>query len=141
MTTIREPRTERRAETSQAWAVGGVIFAGTLMILNGALAIIQGISAVRKDNIFVTTPNYLLHWNATNWGWVHIVLGAVAVLAGLFIFTGSILARVVGITFAVFSLFANFFFLPYYPLWSLVIIALDVFVIWALATARRPDRI
>jgi uncharacterized membrane protein len=141
MTTIREPRTERRAETSQRWAVGGVIFAGTLLILNGALAIIQGISAVNKDNIFVAAPNYLLHWNAANWGWVHIVLGAVAVLAGLFVFTGSILARAVGITFAVFSLFANFFFLPYYPLWSLVIIALDVFVIWALATARRPDRI
>ena len=60
-------------------------------------------------------------------------------LAGFFLFSGAGWARAVGIVLAVLSAIANFFFLPYYPIWSLVIIALDVFVIWALATVRRTD--
>jgi len=138
MTTMRE--TVRRDETEQSWAVGGLIFAGTLMVVTGVLAIFQGIAAVNKDNIYFTKADYALHWNTADWGWVHIVLGSVAVIAGLYIFTGSIVARAIGIMFAAFSLFANFFFIPYYPFWSLVIMALDVFVIWALATARTPYR-
>jgi hypothetical protein len=61
------------------------------------------------------------------------------VLTGFFLFTGATWARAVGIGLAVLSGIANFFFLPYYPIWSLAIIAADIFIIWALATVRVPD--
>jgi hypothetical protein len=66
------------------------------------------------------------------WGWVHIIVGAIVVLAGFGVFTGNILARIVGVLVAVVSLIANFLWLPVYPVWSIIIITIDVLVIWAL---------
>ena len=72
----------------------------------------------------------------TGWGWIHLILGIVVALAGFYVLSGRLWARIIGITMALFSAIANFFFIPYYPVWSVLIIALDVFVIWALATYR-----
>ena len=118
---------------------GGVIFAATLMIFGGAMAIIEGISAIAKDNLFVSTANYTLRFSVTGWGWIHLIIGIVVVLAGFYLFTGAVWARYIGILVAAVSAFFNFFFIPYYPFWALTLIAIDIFVIWALATARRSD--
>jgi hypothetical protein len=118
---------------------GGVLFAATLMIFGGAMAVIEGIAAIAKDNIFVNTPNYTLKFSLTSWGWIHLIVGALVVLAGFALFTGAAWARLVGIFIAAVSLFANFFFVPYYPFWALTIMAIDIFVIWALATAHSAD--
>jgi hypothetical protein len=123
----------------QAWAIGGTVFAAAMLLLLGIWQIFLGIAAIARGSFFVAADDYLYQFNVTTWGWIHLILGIVAVVTGFFLFSGAAWARGVGIALAVLSAIANFFFLPYYPIWSLAIIALDVFIIWALATVRRPD--
>jgi hypothetical protein len=119
------------------WAVGGAIFASVLMMIAGAFELIAGITAIVKDKFFVTTPNYILTFDVTGWGWIHLVFGALLILAGAFVLRGSLLARIVAIGLVSLSVIANFLFIPYYPFWALLIIAIDVWIIWALATYSR----
>jgi hypothetical protein len=135
-----ESASHSRGTARSMWAVGGMIFAAALLVMNGIWQILLGIAAIAKGSFFVAAPNYLYNdVSVRTWGWIHLVIGAVMALTGFFLFSGATWARAVGITLAVLSAIANFFFLPYYPIWSLAIIALDVFVIWALATVRRPE--
>jgi hypothetical protein len=85
---------------------------------------------------YVSTPNYLLSFNATTWGWIHLIFGVVVAVAGFLVFTGNIFARTVGILLAATQAVINFMWLPYYPIWGIIVIAFDVLVIWALATLR-----
>jgi hypothetical protein len=131
------PTSESR-EIAAGW---GTTFAGAMMIIVGLFEFMQGLVAVVNGNqFFVTTPNYVFQFNAATWGWIHLILGAVIAVAGLFIFTGNILARSLGMFLAGLQALANFMWLPYSPLWSIIIIAIDVFIIWSLATLRmdRP---
>ncbi len=125
----------------RAMVTGGVVFAAVLLIFGGAMAIIEGIAGIAKDNLYVHTPNYTLQFSTTAWGWIHLIIGIVVVLAGFYLFTGATWARWIGILVAAVSLFFQFFFIPYYPFWALTLIAIDIFVIWALATARRTDEV
>ncbi len=120
---------------SQSMARGGVKFAGVLLLLNGAFQFFQGIGAIAHDNIYVGVPNYVFKFDTTAWGWIHLFIGLGVGITGYFLLTDAIWARGVGIGLAALSAFTNFFFLPYYPLWALIIVALDAWVIWALATA------
>ncbi|MEV7287714.1 hypothetical protein AB0O01_24620 [Streptomyces sp. NPDC093252] len=128
------------------WATGGVTFAGVLMLLNGLLVIFQGISAIAADDIYTRVGDYVYKINLTGWGWILLVLGVISVIAGWGILSGATWARVVGIALASLSLVAQFLFLPYQPLWSVFMMAIDVFVIWALAMydpqapPARPDQ-
>jgi hypothetical protein len=119
-------RTERTGWT------GWVAFAGVMMVLGGALAIFQGIVAVANDTWVVWTNTANVVVDLTQWGWIHMAIGVVAVLAGIGVFTGNLAARAVGVVIAGISLLANFLFLPAYPIWALSIMAVDVLVIWAL---------
>jgi hypothetical protein len=127
------------ASTKQAWARGGTVFAATLLLLIGVFQFFQGLSAIMTNNFFVVGPNYTYSINLTTWGWIHLAIGVIAFLAGLALFTGNIVARGFAIGIVAISAIANFFFLPYYPLWSLLIIAVDIFAIWAIATMRRGE--
>lgn len=125
------------SETKEIAAGWGTTFAGAMMIIVGLVEFFQGLVAVINGNqFFVTTPNYVFQLNVTTWGWIHLILGAVIAVAGLFIFTGNILARSLGMFLAGVQALANFVWLPYAPLWSIIIIAIDVFIIWSLATLR-----
>ncbi|MFE9856373.1 hypothetical protein [Streptomyces sp. NPDC005780] len=139
--TSNQPGTARGAATdsSHPFRTGWTAFAAILMIFGGAMAIFQGIAAIAKDDVFVTTRNYVFQFNLTGWGWIHLILGIVIVLAGCALFTGAVWARAVGIVLAGLGALANFIWLPHYPLWSIVLIALDVFIIWALC-AGPGDR-
>jgi hypothetical protein len=117
--------------------VGGVVFAATMMIMAGIFEGLAGLIAIVNNEFFVATRNYLFKFDATTWGWIHLILGIVIGLAGFSLLSGALWARTVGIILAVLSAIANFLFIPYYPFWSLLIIALDVFVIWALASFSR----
>jgi hypothetical protein len=110
------------------------MFAGVLMIIAGLWAIILGISAILNDKVFVTTQGYLYEFDITGWGWVHLILGVLVGGAGIGIIQGATWARAVGIAVASLSLLVNFPFIPHYPVWSILIIALDVLIIWALIT-------
>lgn len=113
------------------WAMGGVLFAGALMIMIGIFQGIAGLAAIADDGFYVVTENYAFDLDPSAWGWIHLLLGVVVALAGFFLIAGRIWAGMVAIALATLSAVANFFFIPYYPFWSLLIIALDVWVIWA----------
>jgi hypothetical protein len=118
-------------------AVGFTVFAGVIMIMAGAFQAITGLVAIFENEFYATTRNYILQFDVTTWGWIHMLLGLVILFAGFGVLSGQTWGRVVGIILAGVSALANFAFIPYYPVWSLVIIALDVFVIWALAAHGR----
>jgi hypothetical protein len=134
-TNARSSTARDTADGRTAWATGGVLFAGMVLILNGLFQLFEGIAAIAKDNIFLAAPQYTLRLNATSWGWIHLILGALIVIVGYFLLTGALWARMTAMFLVAVQLFTNFFFLPYYPIWALVIIALDVFVLWSLAHA------
>lgn len=115
-----------------AWATGFIVFAAVMM-MGGAFQAIAGLVALFHDDFYLTTPNYLLQFDTTTWGWIHLLLGVLVLFASFAVLSGKVWGLTIGIVLAVLSALANFAFIPYYPLWSLVVIALDVFVIWALA--------
>jgi hypothetical protein len=123
-------------ETS-SWAAGGILFAGLMMIMVGIWQALEGLIAIFENEFYVATRNYLFQFDATTWGWIHLILGLLVAFAGWGLLSGRTWARVVAITLAVLSAIANFLWLPYYPFWSLLIIAVDVFVIWAIAAHGR----
>jgi hypothetical protein len=116
-----------------AWASGWVAFAGFILIMAGMFWALSGIAALAEDQFYVLSEEYAFEVDVSTWGWIHLIGGVVAIAAGCFVFTGNILARLFGILVALSSALANFFYIPYYPLWSILIIALNVIVIWALA--------
>jgi hypothetical protein len=126
-------------DTKQAWARGGLIFAATLLILIGVYQFFMGLAAVVRDEFYIVGANYYYTVDTSTWGWIHMGIGVVALLAGFFLFTGATWARWLAIAIVVVSAIANFFYLPYYPLWSMLLIAVDIFAIWAIATARVRD--
>jgi hypothetical protein len=113
-------------------AVGGVVFAGVMMIIIGAFQSIAGLAAIIEDDLFVIGKEYIFELDTTAWGWVHLILGVVILLAGFALFGGKVWAGTFAIILAALSAIANFFYIPHYPFWAILIIALDVWVIWAL---------
>jgi hypothetical protein len=130
----------RGREESSGLAVGFALFAALMMLMAGIWQALAGLIALFENEFYVATRNYLFEFDATTWGWIHLLVGVVVGLAGLGLLAGQTWARVVGIVLAVLSAIANFLFIPYYPFWSLLIIAVDVFVIWALAVHGRELR-
>ncbi|MER6398659.1 MULTISPECIES: hypothetical protein [unclassified Kitasatospora] len=110
------------------------------MVFGGTMAIFEGIAAIAKDDLFVRTNDYVFRFNLTGWGWIHLILGLLVVLAGVMVFTGAVWARAVGVVLAGFSLIANFLWLPYYPFWAIVLIAVNIFIIWALCAGTLRGR-
>lgn len=119
-----------------AWALGISSFAAVLLIMVGLFQVVTGIAAISEESFYVVSENYVFQFNVFTWGWIHLILGAIVALAGLGIFTGATWARVVGVIVALISGISNFMFLPYFPLLSIVIIAVDVAIIWALTSSR-----
>ncbi len=118
-------------------AVGLTVFAAVMLIMIGAFQAIQGLVALVNDTFYVAGEEYIFTFDLTSWGWIHLVLGLLAAVAGYFVLQGKVWARTVGVLVAVGSAVVNFAWLPQYPLWGLAIIALDVFVIWALTVHGR----
>jgi hypothetical protein len=120
------------------WAVGFIYFAAVIMILTGVFQALDGIVSLANKSFYVVpNHNYTYRFNVTSWGWIHIVIGVLLVLAGIGVLRGNVLARVLGIILASLSALANFLWLPYYPFWALLLIAFDFAVIWALAAHGR----
>ena len=120
------------------WAVGGITFAGVMMILIGCFQTIAGLVAIIDDSFYVVTQNYTFDIDTTAWGWIHLLLGILILLSGIYLFKGAAWAAVTAVVLAGLSAILNFFFIPYYPFWSLVLIAMAVWVIWALT---RPGAV
>ena len=133
-----EGTTRRKQEPEPSgWAIGFIMFAGVMMIIAGSFQAFAGLVALFENEFYVKTPNYLLELDATSWGWIHLLLGLLVVIAGFAVLNGMVWGRTIGVVLAVLSAFANFAFIPYSPFWSMLIIAVDIFVIWALTVHGR----
>lgn len=118
---------------------GGVTLAGTLMLCGGFLALLQGVAAIAEDDVYARVGSYVYGLSLVGWGWIHLVLGVLAAVTGAGLLRGSSRARVPGLLLAPLSLVAQFLFLPYEPVWSVVVMAVDVLVIRALASWRAKS--
>jgi hypothetical protein len=121
------------------WVTGGVFFAATMLVIIGVFQALAGIAALANDEFFVVGRNYTFDLDVTGWGVIHLLLGLGIIAAGVALFQRRPWAALVGVAVAALSAVANFFFIPYYPWWSLLIIALDVWVIWALSREGAVD--
>ncbi|SDM18639.1 DUF7144 family membrane protein [Allokutzneria albata] len=129
--TLRSDVTSGRKAT--LW-VGWLLFAGAMMTLVGAFHAIAGVMALIRRDYFVVAPDGLVvQVSYTSWGWVHLLAGVVTVFAGIGVIRGQKWARVFGMVLAGLGALLNFAFLPAYPVWCTVMIAIDVLVIYALA--------
>jgi hypothetical protein len=134
------PRAQRVAAEPTGW-VGWVIFAGVVMITLGAFHIIDGLVALFERGYYlVTSGKLVLHISFTAWGWAHLALGVLFVLVGLGVLAGQLWARVIGIALAVISAIINLAFIAAYPVWGVILIALDIVIIYALAMHGREIR-
>ena len=131
-----DSRDVRASRTTSAW-VGWVVFAGTIAVISGIFTIIQGLVALFDDQYFVVARGELLLLDFTAWGWIHLVVGVVMVLVGFGIIRGSPWGLVGGVVLAGVQAILQLGFLAAYPIWSILIIALDVVVIYALIVHGR----
>jgi hypothetical protein len=119
---------------------GGMRFAAVLLFVVGVLAVLQGISAIAGDSIYASVGKYAYKFNLTAWGWIHLALGVLSAVAGWGVLKDATWGRTLGIWLASVSIVASFLFLVYLPVWSLAIIAVDIFIVWALVSyAGSPE--
>jgi hypothetical protein len=128
----RGPERGERTTEPTGW-VGWVFFGAMMLILLGSFQAIAGLVALFDRGYYLVSRNGLLvHVDYTAWGWVHLIIGLVALAAGIGLMTGRMWARVLGVVIALLSAIVNLGFLAAYPLWSITMIALDVIVIYAI---------
>jgi len=119
------------------FAVGLTVFAAVMMMIVGAFQAIYGLVAIFNDTFYVVGQKWTFSFDITFWGWIHLLIGIIVVGAGIFLLAGATWARVVGVVVASLSAVLNFMSLPYYPVWSILIVAVNVLVIWALTAHGR----
>ncbi len=142
MTEGQEVTTQARSYDERTGWVGWIAFAATMMIIGGSLNILYGLVAVVNDTWvgWNTATSNAVVVDLTAWGWVHMGVGLLLLLAGLGVLSGNVLARTIGVIVAGLSMVANFFFIPVYPWWAITIIVIDALVIWALTAHGREMR-
>jgi hypothetical protein len=136
MTTTQSGR-QTGSDTYSGAAVGLTVTAAVFMILIGTFQAIEGIVALVNDSFYVVGSEYVFEFDVTTWGWIHLILGLIAVFAGIALFQGAVWARTVAVLMASVGIIANFMWMPYYPLWSLTLITFNAFVIWAVTAHGR----
>jgi hypothetical protein len=126
----------RRSDVT-GW-VGWIVFAGFFMIINGIFGGLQGLSALLRDQTyFVVGENGLLTFNYTAWGWIHLILGIVLIFVGIFLLRGAGWARILAVIIVGIHMIAQFGFISSYPVWGIIMIALDALILYALLVHGR----
>jgi hypothetical protein len=119
------------------WAIGWMAFAATMMLVQGTWWAIAGLVALFNDTFFIVGPEYIFRFDVTTWGWVHLSVGLLVFLAGVALLSGAVWARTVGVIMATVAMIAAFAWLPWYPLWAILFVAVSIGVIWALTVHGR----
>ncbi|MET9776781.1 hypothetical protein ABZ023_21370 [Streptomyces sp. NPDC006367] len=132
----------RPGDDTAAWASGGVVLAGVLMLIEGLFGVFNGIAAIAADDVYASVGDYVYKFSLTAWGWIHLILGVLVAVTGWGILKGAAWARGLGVGLVALVVVLQFLWLPYHPLWAIVSIAIGVFVIWSLCTDHggRPAR-
>jgi hypothetical protein len=125
-------QSESAIDNLNGWAVGFIFLGAVMMMLLGSFHIIAGISGLLDDDFYTVRPNFALELDVTAWGWTHIIGGIVLMVSGLGLLTGSVAARMVAIVAVVLACVWNFYSIPYYPVWSILMLAMCIGVLWAL---------
>ena len=128
-----------KIETPTAWEGWG-FFAALMLVLVGTMQIVQGLGAIANPDFFITNGNQLFVFDIATWGWIHLVLGIVSMVVGSGLFNGSSWARVLAIIIVMISFLAQFAFLTVYPIWSIIIMVIDILVIYALTVHGEEVR-
>jgi hypothetical protein len=131
----RSPRSRRRRE--HAWLNGYTVFAVAIMFVLGLWQFLAGLTAVVRDRLYVAPPGYTFAFSVAGWGWAVLLLGVLSAGTGVVVLLGRGWGDKAAIVVACLSMIVNFLLVAFYPIWSLVIIALDVTLIWALTTPGR----
>ena len=132
----RSPSGGTKRRRPAGWVRGGVVLAASTMAMTGFFQLVEGIAVLFQREVPLADPDRIFPFDLTVWGVLHLLIGVLLVGAGFAVATARPWARLVGVVFASLSAVANFLFAPYSPGWSLTVIALNVFVIWALCTYR-----
>lgn len=133
-------KTNTAPQDPSGW-VGWIYFGAFLMFIAGIFQSIAGLAALFKDEVYIVSQNSLLALDYTQWGWVHLTLGVVLILSTVSMVNGNMWGRFVGVLLATLSAIANFAFVSAYPLWSIMIITMDVLIIYALMVHGREARV
>jgi hypothetical protein len=112
--------------------VGWSVFAGVLMVLGGIFQAVVGFMAILKDPVYYVGPQVVASLDINQWGWIHLVVALLVMLAGFSVLKGNLYGRIVGVILAVVSAVVNMLFLPAYPVWSLLVIIVDIMIIYSL---------
>lgn len=126
------------SSTQQVVAGIGNFAAAIVLWVSGLLTVFQGISVLSADKLTMPAPDYVYGFNHTAWGWIHIIVGVLVAAVAFGLFWSTTWARVSAIVIAALSIVSMFLWLPQYPVWSIVVIALDIFAIWAVANWDDP---
>jgi hypothetical protein len=117
-------------------ALGFTLTAAMLMMISGGWNILEGIAAIVHGSFVVVVRNYAYSMSATSWGWFHLILGAVVLAAGIGLLTDKMWARIIGVGVVAISMIVNVLYIPYLPVWSILVIAIDLAILWALLSPR-----
>jgi hypothetical protein len=120
-----------RANYAEGRGYGLVLFAGVLLLVVGFWNLIYGIAAIAQSHVFVANAHYVFG-NLRTWGWITLIIAALQILAGIGVMTGNQLARWFGIVVVGLNAINQMFFIPAYPFWSLMIIAMDIVALYGL---------
>lgn len=115
-------------------------FAAVLLLITALMDILQGLGAISDPAFFAAGADYTFRFDVTTWGWVHLILGVIAVVVAIGIMTRQGWAQVLGMLIAGLAMLTNFAWLPHYPLWAVLIIAMNALVIWALSVQLKNYR-
>ncbi len=118
-------------------AKGLTLLAAVTLMLSGTWNFLEGLGAIVKGGFYVVLPGYAFNVSVATWGWWHLIMGAVVFAVGACLLMDMLWARVAGVVVASLSAVINFLYIPYQPVWSVTVIAIDVFVMWALLAPRK----
>lgn len=124
-------------EHRSGWWAGWIWFAALMLVVIGVFNVIDGLTALLRDNFFTVDGGQLVVWDLTAWGWIHLAFGALQIVAGVFLFSGNSVARIAAIVLTALNVIGQLAFVGAYPFWSIIVIAIDGIVLWALTMHGR----
>jgi hypothetical protein len=131
---LDQPAQSSGAQDLSGWALGFISFGAVMMLTLGTFHFLAGLTALFDDTFYDVRRNYGLEVDTTTWGWIHLIGGLVLLVGSVGLLFGALWARLTCILLAFVSAILNFYSIPYYPAWSILMIALAIGVIWALVT-------
>lgn len=131
----RWSRSNRQIPLAGGASLGLSMLAGILMFTVGSFHVLAGIAGIRDDGSSLFQPaNYTFEVDVNTWGWIQLCVGVVLILTGVGVLIGRSWGLILGLVVVFLSALSTFALLPTQPIWSLVILAFDGLVLWALVT-------